>query len=111
MSGDGAGALVCQNSPFSASESDDANYVDDDIDDDIDDDVDDDGDDDVNADDDDREDGNDIDDHDPDADNCHGRTGAGDVQQYLPKTTGILYLYLLLCICFFHTQLLELLLH
>ena len=58
--------------------------------DDDDDDVDDDGDDDDSKDDDD-----DIDDHDPDADNCHGRTGAGDVQQYLPKTTGILYLYFL----------------
>ena len=25
-----------------------------------------------------------------DADNCHGRAGAGDVQQHLPKTAGLL---------------------
>ena len=33
------------------------------------------------------------------ADNCHGRAGAGDVQQHIPKTTGnfdlsILYFYI-----------------
>ena len=85
MTGDGTGTLVCQNSPFSASESDDVNNDGDGDDDDYDDDVDDDS----------KDDDDDIDDHDPDADNRHGRTGAGDVQQYLPKTTGILYLYLL----------------
>ena len=91
MSGNGAGTLVCQNSPLSTSELDhnDGDYdVDDDVDDDDDYDVDVDGDDDGDGDDD------DIDDHDPDADNRHGRTGAGDVQQYLPKTTGILYFHL-----------------
>ena len=33
-----------------------------------------------------------------DADNCHGRAGAGDVQQHLPKTAGIFDL----CILYFY---------
>ena len=44
--------------------------------------------------DDDREYTDDNDDNNFDADNCHGRKRAGDVQQHLPKTTGNLYFML-----------------